>query len=87
LAGQQRLRCRKKRSPKTASNELAIPSPIVLVGDRAFQMTGVELSTAVRLGLRPIVLVLNNDGHGTMRKIREGAFNVITRWDYHKSAT
>jgi indolepyruvate decarboxylase len=45
-------------------------------------MTGNELSTAVRLGLRPIVLILNNDGYGTMRKIRDGKFNVISRWDY-----
>ena len=58
--------------------------PIVLVGDGAFQMTGTELSTAARLGLKPIVLVLNNDGYGTMRKIRDGRFNVISRWDYGK---
>lgn len=58
--------------------------PIVLVGDGAFQMTGCELSTAARLGQNPIVLVLNNDGYGTMRKIRDGAFNVITRWNYGK---
>jgi indolepyruvate decarboxylase len=58
--------------------------PFVLVGDGAFQMTGTELSTAVRLGLRPIVLVLNNDGYGTMRKIRDGRFNVISQWDYGK---
>jgi indolepyruvate decarboxylase len=58
--------------------------PMVLVGDGAFQMTGTELSTAVRLGLKPIVLVLNNDGYGTMRKIRDGDFNVISRWDYGK---
>jgi indolepyruvate decarboxylase len=58
--------------------------PIVLVGDGAFQMTGTELSTAVRLGLRPIVLILNNDGYGTMRKIRDGSFNVISRWNYGK---
>ncbi len=56
--------------------------PFVLVGDGAFQMTGNELSTAVRLGLRPIVLVLNNEGYGTMRKIRDGRFNVISQWDY-----
>ncbi len=58
--------------------------PYVVVGDGAFQMTGTEISTAVRLGLNPIVFVLNNDGYGTMRKIHDGKFNVITRWNYHK---
>lgn len=58
--------------------------PIVLVGDGAFQMTGTELSTAVRLGLKPIVLILNNEGYGTMRKIRDGSFNVISQWNYMK---
>jgi len=58
--------------------------PYVLVGDGAFQMTGMEISTAARLGLNPIVIVLNNDGYGTMRKIRSGCFNVITQWDYSK---
>jgi indolepyruvate decarboxylase len=56
----------------------------VLVGDGAFQMTGTEISTAVRLGLNPIVIILNNDGYGTMRKIRSGCFNVITQWNYRK---
>ena len=65
---------------------MATPSlrPYVLVGDGAFQMTGAEVSTAVRLGLNPIIIVLNNDGYGTMRKIREGGFNVITQWNYSK---
>ena len=58
--------------------------PIVLVGDGAFQMTGTELSTIVRLNLNPIILILNNDGYGTMRQIRDGSFNVITRWNYGK---
>jgi indolepyruvate decarboxylase len=58
--------------------------PYVLVGDGAFQMTGVEISTAVRLGLNPIVIVLNNDGYGTMRQIREGGFNQVTQWNYAK---
>ncbi len=58
--------------------------PYVVVGDGAFQMTGTEISTAVRLGLNPIVFVLNNDGYGTMRRIHEGSFNVITQWDYRK---
>jgi TPP-dependent 2-oxoacid decarboxylase len=56
--------------------------PYVVVGDGAFQMTGTEVSTAVRLGLNPIIIVLNNDGYGTMRKIREGCFNTITQWNY-----
>jgi indolepyruvate decarboxylase len=58
--------------------------PYVLVGDGAFQMTGVEISTAVRLGLNPIIIVLNNDGYGTMRRIREGSFNTITQWNYSR---
>jgi indolepyruvate decarboxylase len=58
--------------------------PFVLVGDGAFQMTGTEISTAVRLGLNPIILILNNEGYGTMRKIRDGTFNVISQWNYGK---
>jgi indolepyruvate decarboxylase len=52
--------------------------PFVIVGDGAFQMTGTEISTAVRLGLNPIIFVLNNDGYGTMRRIHEGKFHTIT---------
>jgi indolepyruvate decarboxylase len=58
--------------------------PYVIVGDGAFQMTGTEISTIVRLGLNPIILVLNNDGYGTMRRIRDGCFNTITQWNYGK---
>ena len=58
--------------------------PYVVVGDGAFQMTGTEISTAVRLGLNPLIFVLNNDGYGTMRRIREGEFNAITPWNYRK---
>jgi indolepyruvate decarboxylase len=58
--------------------------PFVLVGDGAFQMTGTEVSTATRLGLNPIILILNNEGYGTMRKIRDGSFNVISQWNYGK---
>jgi TPP-dependent 2-oxoacid decarboxylase len=36
----------------------------------------------VRLKQKPIVIVLNNNGYGTMRKIRDGRFNVISQWDY-----
>jgi len=72
--------------PASIGVSMAAPHlrPIVLVGDGAFQMTGTEVSTAVRLGLRPIIVILNNDGYGTMRQIRDGRFNVISRWDYGK---
>ena len=72
--------------PASIGVSMAAPRlrPIVLVGDGAFQMTGTELSTIVRLGLQPILIVLNNDGYGTMRRIRDGRFNVISRWDYGK---
>ena len=58
--------------------------PVVLVGDGAFQMTGTELSTCVRQGIAPIVVVLNNEGYSTEREILEGPFNDIANWNYHK---
>ena len=56
--------------------------PLVVVGDGAFQMTGTELSTTIRYGLNPIVLILNNQGYGTVRPFIEGPFNDIENWDY-----
>jgi len=72
--------------PASIGVSMAAPNlrPIVLVGDGAFQMTGTEISTAVRLGIKPIIIILNNDGYGTMRQIRDGRFNEITRWNYGK---
>jgi len=60
--------------------------PVVLVGDGAFQMTGMELSTIVRRGLAPVVIVLDNGGYGTERLLHAGdhAFNDIHPWHYHK---
>jgi indolepyruvate decarboxylase len=57
---------------------------LVIVGDGAFQMTGMELSTVARNGLNPIVVVLNNHGYTTERFILEGAFNDIHDWKFHK---
>ena len=58
--------------------------PVVIVGDGAFQMTGQELSTAARLGLDPIVFVLNNKGYTTERYIHEGPYNDIHDWAYDR---
>ncbi len=57
---------------------------VVFVGDGAFQMTGMELSTVVRQHLNPIVFVLNNKGYTTERMINEGAYNDILNWSYHR---
>ena len=58
--------------------------PLVLVGDGAFQMTCMELSTTVRQKFNPVVVVLNNKGYSTERFIQEGPFNDIHNWQYHK---
>ena len=72
--------------PAAVGVQLARPGlrPLVLVGDGAFQMTGTELTTAVRQGLDPVVVVLNNRGYGTERFILEGGFNDILNWHYHR---
>jgi TPP-dependent 2-oxoacid decarboxylase len=60
--------------------------PLVLVGDGAFQMTGLELSTAARYGLTPIVIVLDNQGYGTERPMLDGPFNDVRQWNVGKVA-
>lgn len=57
---------------------------IVIVGDGAFQMSMTELSTIVDRKLNPIVFVLNNKGYATERFLRDGAYNDVRNWEYHK---
>ena len=45
--------------------------PVVLVGDGAFQMTGWELGNCPRLGLDPIVIVLNNQTWEMIRAFQQ----------------
>lgn len=72
--------------PASIGVGLALPTarPLVLVGDGAFQMGGTELSTAVRFGVAPIVIVINNDGYAIERYMLDGTFNDILRWEYSK---
>ncbi len=58
--------------------------PVVLIGDGAFQMTGNELSTIIRKGVRPIIFLMNNDGYTIERIIHDGPFNDIQPWKYHR---
>ena len=59
---------------------------VVVCGDGAFQMTGQEFSTLVRHQFDAIVIVLDNGGYGTERRLHEGEweFNNIQCWKYHR---
>src|SRR2546428_3242249 len=72
--------------PAGIGAQLANPKlrPLVLVGDGAFQMTGMELATAVRFNLNPVVVVLNNRGYGTERHMQDGPYNDLLSWNYHR---
>jgi indolepyruvate decarboxylase len=72
--------------PAGIGAQLANPKlrPVVIVGDGAFQMTGMELSTAVRYHLNPIVIVLNNRGYGTERQMQDGPYNDLVEWNYSR---
>ncbi len=58
--------------------------PVLLIGDGAAQMTVQELSTVLRWGLAPIVLVVDNDGYTVERAIHgpDQPYNDIARWDW-----
>ncbi len=59
---------------------------LVIVGDGAFQMTGQEMSSLIRLGYSPIIIVLDNHGYGTERFLQAGTwkYNEINVWNYSK---
>ncbi|MGN6347572.1 MAG: alpha-keto acid decarboxylase family protein [Candidatus Nitrosocosmicus sp.] len=70
--------------PASLGAQLANPSlrPIVIVGDGAFQMTGMEISTIARFNPNPIIFILNNKGYGTERQLLDGSFNDVLPWNY-----
>lgn len=70
--------------PGALGAQIASPEKrvIAIVGDGAFQITCMELSTAVRYGLDPIIILLNNHGYGTERPLLEGKYNDIVNWRY-----
>ncbi len=73
-------------TPAALGAQVAAPNArvIAIVGDGAFQMTGMELSTIVRHGMPVIAIVLNNGGYGTERLLHPGEFkfNDIHSWRY-----
>jgi indolepyruvate decarboxylase len=72
--------------PAAIGAQLANPAlrPLVIVGDGAFQMTGMEITTALRQNLNPTVVILNNAGYGTERHIHNGPYNDILPWEYSR---
>jgi len=72
--------------PAAVGAQMADPKsrPLVLVGDGAFQMTGMELSTIARYGLNPVVVVLNNQGFLTERGMLDGPFNDVHPWQFSR---
>ncbi len=72
--------------PASLGVQMAKPDlrPLVLVGDGAFQMSGMELATVARFNLNPVIIVLNNRGYGTERPMLDGSFNDIHLWEYSR---
>ena len=65
--------------PASIGVQCAMPRlrPLVLVGDGAFLMTGIELATAARFKLSPVIIVFNNRGYSSERRIIDGSYNDI----------
>lgn len=76
--------------PGAIGAQLATPFSrvVVLVGDGAFRMTGMELMVAKRLGLNPIVIVINNGSYASLRAMghRQADFVELSSLDYAKLA-
>lgn len=60
--------------------------PLVLMGDGGFQMTGTELSHAVRWGCRPIVVLMNNNSWEMLQSFLPTGYNRIPDWRYAEMA-
>ena len=59
---------------------------VAIVGDGAFEMTGMEFSNLVRHKFPTVVIVLDNQGYGTERLLHPGdwEFNDVPHWHFHK---
>jgi indolepyruvate decarboxylase len=75
-------------NPLRRANNYGGRNAIALVGDGAFQMTGMELLTAKRLGLNPIVIIINNGSFASLRAMghRDAAFVNIPSINYAQLA-
>jgi len=74
--------------PAVLGTLLAAPERrhLLFIGDGSFQLTGQELSTILRHGLKPIIFLLNNAGYTIERMIygERSSYNDVANWDYVK---
>jgi pyruvate decarboxylase len=71
--------------PATLGYALGSPTPtraIAVIGDGSFQLTAQEISTMVRYGVNPIIVLVNNRGYTIEAEIHDGPYNRIKNWDY-----
>lgn len=71
--------------PATLGYELGCSTPtrvISMIGDGSFQLTAQEISTMVRFGTKPIIVLINNRGYTIEAEIHDGPYNRIKNWDY-----
>ncbi|BGP14737.1 hypothetical protein JCM10213v2_002688 [Rhodosporidiobolus nylandii] len=68
-----------------AAKESPTPRRVILfIGDGSLQLTAQEIATMIRLDLKPIIVVLNNDGY-TIEKLIHGEtaqYNSISSWKW-----
>ncbi|EWM28626.1 pyruvate decarboxylase [Nannochloropsis gaditana] len=57
---------------------------VAMIGDGSFQMSAQEVSTMIRYGANPIIVLINNGGYTIEVEIHDGIYNVIKNWDYKK---
>ncbi|WP_176011858.1 alpha-keto acid decarboxylase family protein [Victivallis sp. Marseille-Q1083] len=74
-------------TPAAFGAALAAPErrTILLTGEGAHQLTAQEVSQFGRFGLRPLILVVNNDGYLIERLLDpdpDRRYNDLPRWDY-----
>ena len=63
---------------------------VLITGDGSHQLTAQEVSSMMRYGVRPIIIVLNNSGYTIERALWKNpmdSFNNIACWDYSKLPT
>lgn len=74
--------------PALLGTMLAAPGRrhVLLIGDGSFQLTAQELSTLLRHGLSPVIVLVNNDGYTVERCIlgANAGYNDIAAWRYDR---